>query len=98
MASNFHRASYRTQVVGDFLLLVDLDLGKSITNDAENVIADLVRDGALADGKRVLYRDTLGRWDELLHDGMRFTGFRAINGLTGDDAIRRAVQTNPKEG
>ncbi len=71
------RATYSTEIHGHLIMLVDLDCGKSVTNDAEAVIADLATRGLLR-GRRVIYRDTTGRWDKLLHDGMRFTGFRAF--------------------
>lgn len=84
------RAAYSVELVPGFVLLVDHNVGTSITNDAENVIADLVREGVLGRGTRVLYRDTLGRWDELLRDGVRFIKFSLLGGVDAEDAIRRA--------
>lgn len=84
------RASYSTEIRDEFVLVIDHDQGKSVTNDAENVIADLYRAGLLATGRRVLYRDTDGRWDELRYDGVRFTGFGAIGGTSPEVAIARA--------
>jgi hypothetical protein len=49
----------------------------SVTNAAESVIADLAA-GMGIEGRRVVYLDTLGIWDELLHDGSRFTGYAPI--------------------
>jgi hypothetical protein len=44
--------------------LIDLDLGaKSITNDAERVYEEIQKKFP---GKRVIYRDTMGRWDEIV--------------------------------
>lgn len=57
----------------DIIYLRDLDLGTmSVTNDAERVVAAL---NATHPGKRFIYRDSNGRWDELLHDGPTFKGF-----------------------
>jgi UDP-2,3-diacylglucosamine pyrophosphatase LpxH len=47
----------------------------SITNDAEEVIAEL---RPLYGNRRVFYRDTQGRWDELVHDETGFISFRLI--------------------
>ena len=47
----------------------------TITNDTEAVIHALRAEHGL-DAERVFYRDTDGRWDELLHDGRGgFVGF-----------------------
>jgi hypothetical protein len=55
------------------------DQGKSVTNDAENVIADLAADFDLS-RYRGIYRDTRGSWGELLIDRTgHFAGFSAIN-------------------
>ena len=64
-----------TQVV-----LVDNDQGRSITNDAERVISivDEMLDGL--GQRRVYYRDTQGRFDELLHNNGRFMGFCPCSG------------------
>jgi len=48
----------------------------TVTNDAEGVVADLHREGRLPAGRRLLYYDSWGELDQLLHDGQgRFTGF-----------------------
>lgn len=52
--------------------IVDNDDGRSVTNDAERVVAELV---ARFGNRRFFYRDTIGRWDELKHDGRAFVGF-----------------------
>jgi len=44
----------------------------SVTNDAENVVYKIVNKYG---DKRIIYRDSDGRWDELLHDGDQFTGY-----------------------
>ena len=46
--------------------------GMSVTNDAENVVRELQREFP---GYRIIYRDTVGQWDELLHERGRFIGF-----------------------
>ncbi|MDE3097557.1 MAG: hypothetical protein KGK07_16345 [Chloroflexota bacterium] len=50
--------------------------GPTITNAAEEVVADLHHALGLRASERVFYVDTDGRVDELLHDGVgKFTGF-----------------------
>lgn len=62
------------------VLIVDCDVGRTVTNDAENVIRDL--DHSLQGGlrnRRVFYRDTDFRFDELQHDRGIFSGFKACS-------------------
>lgn len=44
----------------------------SVTNDAERVVADV--HGRCPD-YRIFYRDTMGLWDELLHEHGKFYGY-----------------------
>jgi hypothetical protein len=74
-----HRAIYSRTVHGNVIAIIDHDQGKSVTNDAENVIADLAASFDLSQ-YRVIYRGTRGIWDELLVDRTgRFAGFSSIN-------------------
>lgn len=72
------RASYR--IVGrdwangtKAVLIEDLNGRLSVTNDAEAVVAELLAGGY--QDFRIIYKDSQGDWDELLHDGTQFTGF-----------------------
>jgi hypothetical protein len=50
----------------------------SVTNDAEEVVRDLVACGTLQpNGQRLYYIDTDGRLDELKVDAGEFAGFKA---------------------
>lgn len=49
----------------------------TVTNAAERVVFELASSMGIR-GRRIIYRDTRGIWDELLHDGCRFTGYRHI--------------------
>lgn len=53
------------------------DGAMSITNDAEAVVAWI---NERWPGKRIVYRDTEGRWDELKHEDGIFKGFGAWTG------------------
>ena len=67
------RAKY-TYVGGNdtTVYIADLNIGMSVTNDAEGVVEDVInRFGS----KRIVYRDSDGRWDELKHNGREFTDF-----------------------
>lgn len=69
--------NYQIAAVNDlFILIIDLDNGKTVTNSAEEVIEDLNRSIYGGIGHRqVYYRDTMGRFDQLQTDHGRFTGF-----------------------
>lgn len=58
------------------IVIVDLDVGKSVTNDAPNVIRRL--DDSLPGGigkRKVFYRDSDKRYDEMVVSGGRFVRF-----------------------
>lgn len=74
---------------GPFIAVVDMynedDPCMSVTNDAENVVKEVVR---IHGDLPVLYKDTEGQWDELRHEAGRFTGF----GLIQNDHWRTVVR------
>lgn len=57
---------------GEFVYIIDHDGPRSVTNEAENVVAFL---HSQYPGRRFMYRDTQGRWDELLHKAGIHTGW-----------------------
>ena len=62
----------------DIAFIVDDDTGgMSVTNAAELVCADCFR--AFGD-RRIVYRDTSGDWDELVHDHGTFVRFKSWRG------------------
>lgn len=72
------RASFATRWVPGAALLTDADGSVSITNDAEAVVAHVIPQ-LDAPSDRILYKDTTGQWDELMHNGQEFTGFAPIS-------------------
>lgn len=73
--SGIPRADYTWHLDGEVVVIVDLDRGRSVTNDADRVIEDLIAAGLRIDDYAVIYLDTMKRWDGLAtHDG-RFAGF-----------------------
>ncbi len=69
----------------------------SLTNDAEAVIAELVRQNLIGD-RRVLYRDSSGVWDEILVKDGRFAGFALIGAHSLEAAAQRIIAARRAEG
>lgn len=73
-------ASYTIQAINDLHVIILDDLDETlptVTNSADNVIADIhAKVGGLG-SRRVFYRDSSMRYDELMHDDGRFFGFAA---------------------
>jgi hypothetical protein len=87
-----HRAIYSRTIHGNVIAIIDHDAGKSVTNDAENVIADLHASFDLSK-YRVIYQDTRGIWDEMLVDRTgRFAGFSSINERDLPTALARLTR------
>ena len=81
-----HKAAYRVLVVNAHTITIeDLNQGKSVTNDAERVVAELL--GQYGASHRIFYYDTMGNHDELCHDGVRFTHFAPAR----DQALSRTT-------
>lgn len=53
----------------------------SVTNDAEAVVAYL---NELFPARRIFYLDTIGYWDELIHEAGTFKGFAPGTGPAGE--------------
>lgn len=62
---------------GSPLIIRDLNRAgsMSVTNDAEAVVADLIEQGRLTEGRRLLYFDSCNTLDEILVREGRFAGF-----------------------
>lgn len=79
LLKNKLRAVYSCTTYGDVIAIIDHCQGKSVTNDAESVIADLAARFDLSK-YRVIYKDSLGTWDQLLVDRTgHFAGFSSLN-------------------
>lgn len=85
------RAHFTIDIRDGFVLLEDQGTGATITNAAAEVVAQLAVWGSLEGGRRVLYKDTSGQWDELLHKGGQFTGYAPIGARTPAAAMARAA-------
>jgi len=52
------------EVTDDAIFISDNDDGVTITNNAKGVVFDIWKRYG---DRRVIYRDTMGNWDELVH-------------------------------
>lgn len=85
------RADYTYSVEGSVIAIVDLDQGsKSVTNDMENVLAEIRAELGDLSGYAVIYRDSMSRWD-----GVRLTGrvveFYSLNETDPERAAARLL-------
>jgi hypothetical protein len=63
---------------GGIIYLADRDMGNvSVTNDAENVAKAIHAQYPYC---RIIYKDSMGNWDEILHAGGIFKGFKQARG------------------
>ena len=68
-------------IEGSPLVIRDLgpwDRHMTVTNDAENVVAELVSEGLLPLGRLLHYYDSDGQLDQLLVKDGRFVGFAPV--------------------
>lgn len=77
---------------GRCLIIVDLNRGAmSVTNDAEDVIA-VAHEAFDLTNTPVVYRDSEGMYDQILHRNGVFTGFKALMEITADAAVSRVFK------
>jgi len=84
------RSRYTFKHASDTVLIEDLCDGRSVTNDVERVIGDLVERGIDVDRHAIVYRDTMGRWDQILTHNGKFSGFMALCKGSADEAMAAA--------
>lgn len=82
-----NQADFEIVYKDDYLIYIkDLDLGnRSVTNDVENVLKRIEGIGK----RRVFYKDSMGKIDEILHDRGHFKGFKAIP--YGDPLLKKVL-------
>lgn len=74
----FNMAKIKYQIIritDTLVLLKDLDQGATITNYPSETLNHLSQNRSIK-GKRIFYRDTVGRYDEIVHDRGVFRCFR----------------------
>lgn len=75
------RSSYevaRVDPQAKVIWIVDVGGVKSVTNDAERVCEELNR---LHPGHRIIYRDSMKHWDELVHLDGHFNHYAEARGM-----------------
>jgi hypothetical protein len=79
LLKNKLRAVYSYTTHSNIIAIIDHDQGKSVTNDAENIIADLAACFDLSK-YRVITVTPRDMWDQLLVDRTgHFAGFSSLN-------------------
>lgn len=84
-------ANYGYDVVNAVVCIRDEGGARSVTNDAEAVIADLIAAGVDTVNQPVIYKDTEGNWDELVVANGQFSDFRFLRTQDQSTAINRAT-------
>jgi len=76
----------------NILVLIDLDKGMSITNNAEDVVSEVCK--LVIDSSKktfIIYRDTEGVYDELEADNYIFSGFNLLGCNNEQEAIKKSI-------
>lgn len=82
------RAEFTHKWVNDVLVLRDKNKGAlSITNDAEAVVEHCITVLGAKPQTLIVYRDTRGIYDQLVHDGAKFIDFKSLNTIYENDAV-----------
>ena len=94
-----HDATFQiVKTTAEIVWLVDLDESgrRSVTNDAERVVDQLYK---LYGDRRIIYRDSMGNWDELIHDHGRFVRFAPARDMAPptDPATRGQMSAERRE-
>lgn len=86
------RSAYIHEEVGPFIVAVtDLNGGVSVTNDIENVVADLVKAGHDFKCKRLIYCDSEGHWDGVCVVENKFSRFVPLGRSNKEEAANAAL-------
>ena len=82
------RSDYEiVRIEDDRVFIVDLDLGNaSVTNDAEEVFKEIKLHFP---GRRLIYRDTLFNWDEIIEDTHWINYIRYFEHVPSIDEIKK---------
>jgi hypothetical protein len=87
------RSDYEVvRVEEDRVFIVDLDLGgKSVTNDAEEVFKEIKFHFP---GKRLIYRDSLSNWDEIIEDTHWINYIRYFEHVPSEEEFNKFPSSN----
>lgn len=91
MPHDIRKVHFTMHVEDGIIALIDIGTGISITNAAAEVVAELATlFGDDLTTMRIIYRDTMGVWDGLAHQGSRFIAFVPIRSTDRYLAVERA--------
>lgn len=93
------RATYDYEIYNDYgkpyIIIVDLDRGMSVTNDIENVVAEIAAKESLDPNKcGIVYRDSTRRWDGWDSKTEKFLSLNAISSI---HAIQKLIEHENKK-
>lgn len=82
------RSTYTYAMEDGVVCIIDLLQGKSVTNDAPGVIADLIKARIDLEKHPVIYRDSMSIWDQMLVVNGKFSDFKSL----GEEKDREAAK------
>lgn len=89
------KADFSYEIVAGVVCIVDNDRGMSVTNAVDAVLAEIAAVGIDVGQHRVIYRDTLRVWDEIVVDQAgHFVSFKSLNERERCAALAK-LQTAP---
>ena len=83
-----HSAAIRCEVVDNVLCIEDAMGDISITFDAYHIVEKLISKG-IDPSINVVYKDTIGVWDQILVKNGRFAGFAYLGASNREAAIKK---------
>ena len=89
-------AVFTFEVIGGVLVLFDSGKGKSLTNDIENALAKVAKEGVNVSMYKIIYRDSEGMFDGVCCKNGKFSHFYSINESKKSAAILK-VKNNDKQ-
>lgn len=82
------KASYTHKIKDGVVLIVDLNIGTSVTNDMENVLAEIEeKEGKHLKGCKIAYQDTEGIWDGVTYNKDGSIDFYSIDVMSENEAF-----------
>jgi len=85
------KSDYKVKVTDNMILIIDLNLGNmSVTNDMDNVLADISSKGFDINSEFIIARDSEGNYDRVVINDNIFKGWEPIQ---AKDVIERTFIT-----
>ena len=87
------KSSYTAKQEGPFIFITDHDRGMSVTNNVENVLAEVEEEAGYPIGEfKVIYKDTMGQIDGIQTKENKFHDFYRIGAKTFEEAKAKAKE------